>query len=662
MNWGEVLRRVAEAAPACDLSTGDPIELECTTETLRAAMRELAESEELGGLLGAYADLDGMPDFIEDLAARLGRVHGRPVPRLEILVTPGVQAALAYVLEWIRGENRLAVYPAGFDFPGMFGAGRWIPGDPDRDGGVAPEQLEPGSCFLLSRPHNPSGRLWPRRMVEELAASASARGGWLILDETYALPFAPLAVVDPDPVDAPGIVHLYSFSKVGLAGARVGVVHAPEGMIETLRPIQRRFLIQTPKLGQRLARALLASWDRHPERPRRYGLAYQERWSIARAALKGVPVDVQSWEGGPFLWCRWEGAPRSDEVFEVLLQRGVGVAPASAFARGAGFEGLRLGLGAAPETVRAGARVVSEVLVAALSRRPGSTKRPPAANDPGAADRELRSYLRPEAMKLLRDARTEPNGPDSYLAFDFFLELLRTVKFAAKQRSPANSEPPDGEALAACGLALVEPCHARSFTGWVHRVRSEEGTELALKTLDGPTVAGNRALREAAQRWLSTRARAGEIRNDLVSRVGGWLNAVVEIEADLERERRMMERACTRAASVEGVNLVRPAASPTPKGTLLMPWVEGRTVARWDDVPATVRARLARLHRTLTEDARLLRLDTHPSNLRIHPDDTVSVFDWSTVLELGEEANSDLAGLAPLAAAAVARAHGPDGS
>jgi valine--pyruvate aminotransferase len=367
-----------------DLSTGAPLLLEEVSRELLDELKRLSRRPAVGAELGVYADLDGLPRLREAFAARCSRDFARPVKLDEVLVTPGAQAALRYVHELVREGGRRTLYPATFEFSGAF--------DPFAAHAPVAGSYRPvsagGACFrptldatsldwrevgtvVLSRPHSPTGCLWRRDEIESLASAAARQGAWLVLDEAYGLPFAPLA---PDPgiaIDAPNIVHLYSFSKVGLAGERVGVVVAPAEVVAALRPILRRNHVQSSKLGQHLALAMIELFEKRPDLARHFATLYRRRWERCVAILRdaGVPprIRIAAWEGGLFLWCEWPGPPASDAVFSRLLQSGVVVAPGSAFrpdqgGDGAGLAGIRIGLGAPEKDLYAGLEIVARLL------------------------------------------------------------------------------------------------------------------------------------------------------------------------------------------------------------------------------------------------------------------------------------------------------------
>jgi valine--pyruvate aminotransferase len=346
-----------------DVSTGDPLHLAEIGLVLRDALRHLHERPALAQEIGSYANLDGLPELRERFAARLTIEFGRIVSSADVIITPGAQAALRYVLELAAASGARVLYPAGIDYPGAF---REIDGcsfGPYSSVAIGDRLCCPTihsagldwcdvGFVVLSRPHNPTGCVWRRDEVAELARVAESAGAWVILDETYGLPFAPLSVDAYIPVDGPNVVHVYSFSKVGLAGERVGVVVAPQELQRPIRNLLRRNVIQAPKLGQLLAVALIDFMDSHPGLPRQLAAEYRKRWEecvrslMSDSALPSA-VRIGEYASGPFLWCEWREGVASYDVAKALLRQGVAVAPftASHTVNGKSLNGLRIGLG-----------------------------------------------------------------------------------------------------------------------------------------------------------------------------------------------------------------------------------------------------------------------------------------------------------------------------
>ena len=384
----EDTRRRAQAGPLLDLSTGDPLVLQEVSDALGERLRELARGN-LSDRLSTYRDLDGLPELRAQIAQRCSALFGRTLQPANVLITPGAQAALRFLLVWLRQKQQAVAYPLGLEYSGMFDlenerrvTGVWREGEPqtegrltfDLDGGPP---LQPVGASLLSRPHSPTGRYWSHAELERVVAWGKARGAVTVLDETYASPWAPLIAGPHLPFDDPeSVIHVYSFSKIGLAGERVGAIVASTEAVEQLRTILRSHVILSPKLGQQLALTLIDLYLKNPGWPALLVEAYQRRHRRCREALlstlgAGSSIQVPPWEGGPFLWAHWTKGSPSWDVFQELLRRRVAVAPAEAFqvpgeSAQPSLSGLRIGLGGEEADLGAAMPIVGETLAREL--------------------------------------------------------------------------------------------------------------------------------------------------------------------------------------------------------------------------------------------------------------------------------------------------------
>lgn len=368
MNWYQVLKSIEEHRdPLIDLSTGSPLLVDEIADVLSRALRALGNQNDIATELGGYTNVDGLPELINGFADACSKLIGYHLNCEQILVVPGVQAALRYAHEILRQHRQSPriLFPIGLEFPGAV----------DPHAPLAPAighyqvanidttffrplidllslNWEGVGAVIVSRPHSPTGCVWSAEEMTKLADEAAEHGAWLILDETYALPFAPLTDEAYSFIDRPNVIHLYSFSKVGLAGERIGIVVAAPEIIRLFRGTLRRNLIQAPKSGQRLALAVIQAIQCKPELGKSFGPLYRKRWNLCRRLLfsSEIPAHIALWQGGPFLWCQWLGTLSSDDLFDSLLHDGVAVAPSSALwvdplSADQRPEAIRIGLG-----------------------------------------------------------------------------------------------------------------------------------------------------------------------------------------------------------------------------------------------------------------------------------------------------------------------------
>ncbi len=350
VHFYDLQERLATTPAKLDLSTGSPLLLPEMQQVLRAGIAELASGDDLALVLSSYDQMDGLDGLRDQVTGLMTELYRRPVTRAEVLAVPGVQAALRYVHRWLAVRGRRALYPIGLEFPG--GVDRTATLAPAvgpyttvlaADGTSRPvldvsaiEDWAGVGAVILSRPHSPTGHDWG---LAELGA--------------------------------PNVVHLFSMSKLGLAGERVGFAVAAPDILRELARLQRSFIIQPPKTGQYLAAYLLRELRSSPEVRDVMVRAYRDRWESCRGLLRELAVPglrVGRWEGGLFLWLEWDDGPDDRDVAEILLAEGIALLPGTAMVVAAGhpslrrLRGLRVGLGAPPEAVARAARAAATVL------------------------------------------------------------------------------------------------------------------------------------------------------------------------------------------------------------------------------------------------------------------------------------------------------------
>jgi len=105
---------------------------------------------------------------------------------------------------------------------------------------------------VLVTPNNPTGAVYPGRVIEEVAAQCRAHGAMLVLDETYRdfLPDGPPHRLFDD-AWADVLIHLYSFSKAYcVPGHRVGAIAAGAAAMRELEKAFDTFQICPPRPAQ----------------------------------------------------------------------------------------------------------------------------------------------------------------------------------------------------------------------------------------------------------------------------------------------------------------------------------------------------------------------------------------------------------------------------
>jgi acetylornithine aminotransferase len=353
-------QRRRELAPpglrTLNFGIGDPRERtpEFIREALRAAVPETSSYPATGGQDGLRAAC----------AAWCARRFGVTVdPDRELLPVNGTKEAvflLPFAVLGDAGDARRVVviptpaypvYEAGVRFAG--GEPHFVPlrsedgwrFDPDR----VPEDVWARTALVwLNSPHNPTGAVLGRDVIERVRALARRHGFWIGADEAYAEIYFDGAV-PPSALEG-GLDHvlaLHTLSKrSAMTGYRSGFMAGDPQLIEALQRFRPNVGVATPDFIQTAA---IAAWndDVHPAEQR-------ERYAIKRAlvgqyfASRGWKVEAS--EASFYLWMR---VPGGDDVAFVdqLLRLGLVAMPGSYLGEGgAGF--VRWALVPTPEDCR----------------------------------------------------------------------------------------------------------------------------------------------------------------------------------------------------------------------------------------------------------------------------------------------------------------------
>jgi histidinol-phosphate aminotransferase len=279
----------------------------------------------LARLQAAMTGLASYPSQDAALAAVAAR-HGRDTR--EVLLTNGAAEAFALLAHGLSPQRPVCVHPS-FTEPeaALRGAGHNVgrvvlPPPFELDPGLVPDDAD---LVVIGNPTNPTGRLHPVSVLEQLARS----GRTLVIDEAFAdaIPGEPATLARR--ADLPGVVVVRSLTKTwALAGLRVGYLLAEPHIVQVLRLAQPLWPVNSLALEAMIACSEPAAIRWADEQARRTA-----RWRTELAAalnnLPGVATDPAG--QAPFLLVRVANAA---QVRSRLGEAGIAVR------RGDTFPGL----------------------------------------------------------------------------------------------------------------------------------------------------------------------------------------------------------------------------------------------------------------------------------------------------------------------------------
>lgn len=222
--------------------------------------------------------------------------------------------------------------------------------------------------YIMPTFQNPTGRTLSLERRYQLLEIAAQYGVPIVEDDAYGElrfegePLPPLKALDTHDL----VIHLSSFSKTLSPGLRVGVIFAPDAIVEKLVFAKQIADLHTSVLPQRIVHEFLRrDWlDPHIEH---IVAAYRSRRDAMLAALTQHMPSATSWsrpEGGIFLWVTLpEGMDADAMLDEAIAAKVMFVPGAGYYAGGGGTNALRLNFSAcAEERIHVGIERLAKVI------------------------------------------------------------------------------------------------------------------------------------------------------------------------------------------------------------------------------------------------------------------------------------------------------------
>jgi aspartate/methionine/tyrosine aminotransferase len=358
---GELRAARATGEELIDLSLGEPTDP--APQRVRDALATAAETLPLC----EYPSTDGLAALRAAIAMWVARRFGADVdPAREVLPTLGAKEPIALLARlFARPGDHIALSSPSYPVPARSAQAAglhmhtqtltadtgWLP-DPDA--------IPWGHTAIVwvINPHNPTGAIAPRALLEELAERSRRSGAILALDETYSEfwfgqepPASGLELTDRS-----GVVVFNSLSKrSGLAGLRSGFMAGDPEIISRVRR-HRSDIGTTPPTIVQIASVAAWSDEDHVIAAR---ALYAAKRAILQAAAQSCGLEDGGGAAGIFLWLRVPGGDDA-RMFRLLVRRGLVTMPGSYL--GSGGEGyLRVALTPAGERIARAAELLASV-------------------------------------------------------------------------------------------------------------------------------------------------------------------------------------------------------------------------------------------------------------------------------------------------------------
>ena len=321
-----------------------------------------------------YTHTQGLISLREKLVAKLERVNGIRVTPDRIACGPGGVGALAAVFGAVldRGDEVLLPDPGWpntrlmLTWTGAHGVFYpCLPADgfqPDLD--ALTRLITPRTKLLLiNSPNNPTGAVYPPATIARLIEIAQSHNLWLLSDECYDQIILDGTWTSPASLapDDPRIASVFTFSKsYAMTGWRIGYVAGSAELIDTATKVLESNSSCVSTISQVAAEAAL---DGPQDCVNEMVAAYRHRRDVVVDILREADMFVSEPTGA--FYCM-AGISRShlnarDFAFRLLRERGVSVAPGSAFGDVAS-NAVRISLASSDTDLREGVGRLAEFL------------------------------------------------------------------------------------------------------------------------------------------------------------------------------------------------------------------------------------------------------------------------------------------------------------
>jgi valine--pyruvate aminotransferase len=378
-----------------NLSIGNPARIpEVGAMWRRLSQTVLAES--FGGAAGLYGPSRGTPELIDAIKNYFNARYGWGIDASNIVVGPGTQmlafaAATLFAGPGADGPGRILL-PVTPDYTGYQG----ICMQADGITGLAPVAERTGdrrfryrldvervrrqrdvAMMLVSSPGNPTGRCLDEEETASLIRAAELRDMPLIVDHAYGSPFPQVAEVTVEPRHHDRVINLFTASKAGLPGERIGFAIGPARYISPMVSFIANAALHAPQLAQLVVARALDSGELDRITAQAIRPHYRDKRRTAEKRLAELLPATVDWSlhesvGGMFCWL-WVDEPWFDdqELYRRLKSRRVFISPGNPFfveAAGGlpadphGRRCFRLSLGGDQEEITAGIDRIAETL------------------------------------------------------------------------------------------------------------------------------------------------------------------------------------------------------------------------------------------------------------------------------------------------------------
>ncbi len=337
------------------LGGGNPAQIPAMNTIFDQQLRRSLDNQNLLKALCNYDAPQGNKEFISNLAVFFRNEYQWDIGEENIALTNGSQTAFFYLFNLFAGKgtpNKRVLFPLAPEYIGYEDSGL----SDDLFVGVKPSiELLEGRIFkyhvdfkqlniddtigliCVSRPTNPTGNVITDKEIFKLSQLAKQHNIPLLIDNAYGLPFPNLIYTqEASPYWDENTILCLSLSKLGLPGARCGIVIAKPETVKAISNLSGIINLSPGGVGPALANEMLKDNSLLDASNNIIKPYYQQKSEQAikwlQQAIPSVQFKIHKSEGAMFLWLWFEGLNISDkQLYQRLKQEGLLIVPGSYF-------------------------------------------------------------------------------------------------------------------------------------------------------------------------------------------------------------------------------------------------------------------------------------------------------------------------------------------
>ncbi|MDF7787122.1 valine--pyruvate transaminase [Pantoea stewartii] len=338
------------------LGGGNPAQIPAMNDYFQQLLQQMHDEGKLSEALCNYDGPRGKAVLLDALAAMLREQCGWSVTAQNIALTNGSQSAFFYLFNLFAGRRsdgskKRVLFPLAPEYLGYADAGLdedlFISARPNIE--LLPEgqfkyhvdfehlpMNDDVGLICVSRPTNPTGNVITDDELLQLDALAQQHEVPLLIDNAYGVPFPGIIFSDVRPLWNPNIILCMSLSKLGLPGARCGIIIADESTITAIGNMNGIISLAPGSIGPAIASEMIQRGDllRLSEEVIKpfYQHKVMQTITLIRRYLSPDRCLIHKPEGAIFLWLWFRDLPISTELlYQRLKARGVLMVPGHFF-------------------------------------------------------------------------------------------------------------------------------------------------------------------------------------------------------------------------------------------------------------------------------------------------------------------------------------------